>query len=107
MRSRHRVSVCKPSVASLTELRQGQGVITKSKCWFHPIPCISTSPALVTTNTPETRRMDYLQAEEEGIVKNLEFHKALVDIVNDIPAGRIMILVNRYAPVLSLPVPNF
>lgn len=51
--------------------------------------------------------MDYLQAEEEGIVKNLgtacwfqflqltEFHRALVEIVNAIPAGRIMILVNR------------
>lgn len=71
--------------------------------------------------------MDYLQAEEEGIVKNigmlfssfdvsyqfghtpvhpsikfvesllthLDFHKELVEIVNDIPSGRIMILVNR------------
>eukprot|EP01125_Pyxidicula_operculata_P005423 TRINITY_DN192_c0_g1_i3.p1 TRINITY_DN192_c0_g1~~TRINITY_DN192_c0_g1_i3.p1 ORF type:complete len:511 (+),score=26.55 TRINITY_DN192_c0_g1_i3:157-1533(+) len=40
---------------------------------------------------------DYFEAEEFGLAKNDVFHKMVAKIVESIPSGRIMVMVNRLA----------
>lgn len=46
--------------------------------------------------------MPFNKAEEIGIASNREFHERVVDLVRQIPEGRVLILVSKYGNLLDI-----
>lgn len=65
-----------------------KAILSEAHVHFYPVGC----PHSIGRDN-----ISYLEAETEGIIDNEPFHKKVVDIVNNIQEGRILILVKRLA----------
>jgi len=92
---------------SATQLIQ-KDVLANARVHFYPVTIskelVKSYEETVESASGNSSRIQYLQRLaayssklEEFIVNNEEFHKAVVSVVNSIPSGRILILVERYA----------
>jgi len=65
------------------EYLQNEGILSKCNVHFHDIHLIGM------------KQNSFIDAEQEGIVSNLDYNRSIAELVESIPSGRILIMVKR------------